>query len=87
MSAPLRELRVYVPEDIFAGIEARARAFGIDKAELVRDTLAKDHRQFHRAATLYARTIARNGLQPELFGDDPEDEGTARSTPERGRRK
>jgi hypothetical protein len=82
VSAPTKELRLNLPEAVFAGIEAQARAFGKDKAEIGREIVMAWHRQFHSAATLYARSLARNGLQAEFHGFDPEDDGIAWNLPE-----
>lgn len=78
MSAPLIELRFGIPESTDAAIESESKAFGKDKNAFAREIIMDWHRRFHRAHKLYGRKIADNGLQAELPGFEPEDDGIAR---------
>lgn len=78
MSAPLKELRFGVPEAVHILLNARATAFDEDIGALARKILtdwAKREAHAHRVA---AKLFRNTGMQPELFGDDLEDDGSAR---------
>lgn len=79
MSAPLKEIRIYVPEWVHIFLSARAEAFGVDIGAVTKEqVLAYAKREAH-AHRITARKLRGTGMQPELFGEDPEDEGTSRS--------
>lgn len=79
MSAPLKEVRIYVPEWVHIFLSARAEAFGIELGAVAKEQViawAKREAHAHRVA---AKRFRGTGVQPELFGEDPEDDGTSRS--------
>lgn len=79
MSAPLKEIRIYVPEWVHILLTARAKAFDEEIGAVAkREVIAWAKREAH--AHRVAEKLFRNtGMQPELFGDDPEDTGASRS--------
>lgn len=79
MSVPLKDFRTSINELTDVMLEAEAAAFGKDKQAIGREVLHEwAKRKFH-AHKVVARRLAANGIQPELFGDDTEDDGTQRS--------
>jgi len=79
MSLPLKDFRTAIPEAVDMWLDIERVATGKDKAEIARKILtdwAKGKAHAHKVA---ARRLAANGLQPELFGDDTEDDGAERS--------
>ncbi len=75
MSLPLKDFRLGIPEAVDIWLEARALAYGEDKASVARRVLlewAKRESHAHRVAS---RRLAANGLQPELFGAEPASDG------------
>lgn len=79
MGAPLKEVRIYVPEWVHILLDARAEAFDIDIGGVAKEQVmawAKREAHAHRVASKRFRST---GMQPELFGDDPEDAGSSRS--------
>jgi plasmid stability protein len=79
MSIPLRDFRLGIPDGVHAALEARAIAEGTDMQTVAREVLTSFARREHRAYIIYAKRAAASGMQPELFGDDTEDDGAARS--------
>lgn len=80
MAAPPKEIRIYVPEWVHIFLSARADAFGQEIGALVKEqVLAYAKREAH-AHRLTARRLRSTGMQPELFGDDPEEDGIPRSS-------
>lgn len=78
MALPLKDFRLGITESIDLWLEVEHRASGRDKASVAREVLtawAKDRAHAHKVA---ARLLAANGVQPELFGDEPEDDGRGR---------
>lgn len=76
MSLPLKDFRLGITESIDIWLDAEACAFGKDKAAVAREILqewAKKKAHAHKVAT---RRLSSNGAQPELFGDEPEDDGS-----------
>ena len=72
MSAPLKEVRLYVPEWVHILLTARAQAFGEDIGAVAkREIMAFARREAH-AHRVAAKLFRNTGMQPELFGDDPE---------------
>lgn len=78
MATPLKDFRLGITEQIDAALDAQAAAFGKDKAAVARDVLADWARMKHREHTLYGRRLASNGLQLDLDGFDPDDDGVRR---------
>lgn len=79
MSAPLKEVRIYVPEWVHILLTARAEAFDVELGAVAKEQVmvwAKREAHAHRVA---AKRFRGTGMQPELFGEDPEDTGTSRS--------
>lgn len=75
MSIPLKDFRLGITETIDIMLDAQATAFGKDKAAIARDVLADWARKKVHEHKVMARRLAANGMQPELFGDQPEDDG------------
>lgn len=74
MSLPLKDFRLGITESIDIWLDAVASATSTDKATVAREVLkewAKRKQHEHKVAS---RRLAANGLQPELFGDDAEDD-------------
>lgn len=86
MSVPLKDFRLGITESIDIMLDAQALAFGKDKAAVARDVLAEWAKRKAHEHKVIARRLAANGMQPELFGDDTEDDGT-RPADGGGRRK
>lgn len=75
MSVPLKDFRLGITESIDIMLDAQALAFGKDKAAVARDVLAEWAKKKAHEHKVIARRLAANGMQPELFGDDAEDDG------------
>lgn len=78
MSIPLKDFRLGISESIDIMLDAQATAFGKDKAAIAREVLAEWARKKIHEHKVMARRLAANGMQPELFGDDMEEDGTSR---------
>lgn len=79
MSTPLKDYRTAVPESVDVWLDIEAQATGKDKATVGREVLvawAKDRFHAHKVAV---RRLEANGMQPELFGTEPGDDGIARN--------
>jgi hypothetical protein len=79
MALPLKDFRVGITESIDIVLDAQATAFGKDKAAIAREVLSEWARKKLHEHRVIARRFAANGIQPELFGDDMEDDGVWRS--------
>lgn len=79
MSVPLKDFRLGITESIDIMLDAQALAFGKDKAAVARDVLADWAKKKAHEHKVIARRLAANGMQPELFGDETEDDGSSRS--------
>jgi hypothetical protein len=77
MSLPLKDFRVPIPESTHMWIEAEAEAFGLDMAAVARGVLKDWARRKARAYKVATKKLTANGMQPELFGADEEDDGMA----------
>jgi hypothetical protein len=86
MSVPLKDFRLGITESIDIMLDAQALAFGKDKAAVAREVLAEWAKKKAHEHKVIARRLAANGMQPELFGDETEDDGT-RPAEGGGRRK
>jgi len=78
MSLPLKDYRTSIPEAVDLWLDIEAQASGKDKATIGREVLAVWARAKAHAHKVAARRLQANGLQPELFGDEPEDDGRPR---------
>lgn len=78
MSVPLKDFRLGITETIDIALDAQASAFGKDKAAIAREVLAEWARRKMHEHKVMARRLQANGLQPELFGDETEDDGGRR---------
>jgi hypothetical protein len=79
VSTPLKDFRTSINELTDVMLEAEAAAFGKDKQAIGREVLHEWAKKKFHAHKVIARRLAANGIQPELFGDDPEDAGTSRN--------
>jgi hypothetical protein len=78
VSVPLKDYRTSINELADVMLEAEAAAFGKDKQAIGREVLHEwAKRKFH-AHKVIARRLEANGIQPELFGDEPASAGTQR---------
>jgi hypothetical protein len=80
MSLPLKDCRTSIPESVDVWLEIEAASTGHDKTVIVRDVLKAWAKAKQHAYTVATRKLQANGLQPELFGDEPVDNGTSRKT-------
>lgn len=85
MSAPLKDFRVPVSEAVHTWLDAEATAFNVSMQDIARDILKDWARKKAHAYKVATKRLKANGLQPELFGPDEEDDGLARSSRERER--
>lgn len=79
MALPLKDLRLGVSETVDIMLDATAAAFGKDKQTIAREVLTEWARKVAHQHKVIARRLAANGMQPELFGDGTEDDGTSRN--------
>jgi hypothetical protein len=86
MSVPLKDFRLGITESIDIMLDAQALAFGKDKAAVAREVLAEWAKKKAHEHKVIARRLAANGMQPELFGDETDDDGS-RPADAGGRRK
>lgn len=78
MSLPLKDYRTAIPEAVDVWLDIEAQATGEDKAAIGRRVLREWAKAKQHAYTVATKRLQANGLQPELFGDQPEDDGIAR---------
>jgi hypothetical protein len=78
MSAPLKDFRCAIPEQVDDALEAHALACGSDKQAAARKILADWARGYHRGVSLYAKRRAANGSQLELDDLETADDGARR---------
>jgi hypothetical protein len=78
MSTPLKDFRLGISETIDIMLDAEAVAFGKDKAAIAREVLADWAKKKAHAYKVMQRRFTANGMQPELFGDEMEDDGVGR---------
>jgi hypothetical protein len=83
MSTPLKDFRGGINESTDMWLEIEAAALGLDKQTVVRLILREWEKKKVHAYKLATKRLQANGLQPELFGSDTEDDGTSRQTPRR----
>jgi hypothetical protein len=75
VAIPLKDFRLGISETIDIMLDAQATAFGKDKAAIAREVLAEWARKKIHEHKVMAKRLAANGMQPELFGTDEEDDG------------
>jgi len=78
MSLPLKDYRTAIPESVDVWLDIEALSTGKDKATVGREVLKAWAREKFHAHKVAAKRLEANGMQPELFGDDAEDDGKAR---------
>lgn len=78
MSLPLKDFRGSIPESTDMWLEIEAQALGLDKQTVVRHILREWEKKKVHAYKLATKRLQANGMQPELFGDDTEDDGAGR---------
>jgi hypothetical protein len=80
MSTPLKDFRGSFDESSDMWLEIEAQALGIDKQTVVRQIVKEWAKKKVHAYKLATKRLQANGLQPELFGDETEDDGSSRQT-------
>lgn len=80
MSLPLKDFRTSIPEAVDLWLDIEQATTGRDKSAIAREILTQWAREKAHAHKVAARRLHANGLQPELFGDETEDDGKPRST-------
>lgn len=78
MSIPLKDFRLGIDESIDMWLEIDATVQKKDKAAIARQVLRAWAREKAHAYKLATKRLQANGIQPELFGDDAEDDGVSR---------
>lgn len=77
MSIPLKDFRLGIDEAIDMWLEIEASVRKTDKAAIGREVLRAWAREKGHAYKLATKRLAANGIQPELFGEDPAEDGIA----------
>jgi hypothetical protein len=78
MTVPLKDFRLGITESIDIWLDAEAIAFGTDKAAVAREILQEWAKRKAHAYKVATHRLHANGLQPELPGLVPEDDGAGR---------
>lgn len=78
MSTPLKDFRGGIDESSDMWLEIEAQTLGIDKQVVVRRVLREWAKQKAHAYKLATKRLQAQGIQPELFGDDAEEDGASR---------
>lgn len=78
MAIPLKDFRMGITETIDVWLDAEAEAFSKDKAAIARGILQDWAKKKAHAYKVATKRLQANGLQPELFGVDMDDDGTRR---------
>lgn len=78
MSAPLKDFRCAISQQVDDALEGYASMLSVDKQTAARRILADWARAFHRGTSLYAKKRAANGAQLDLDGFDSADDGAGR---------
>jgi hypothetical protein len=79
VSAPLKDFRVPISEAVHTWLDAEATAFNMSMQDIARDILKDWARKKAHAYKVATKRLRANGLQPELFGSDVEEDGSERS--------
>ena len=78
MSIPLKDFRLGITESIDIWLDVEAAASEKDKAFIAREILQEWARKKSHAYRIATKRLHANGLQPELFGIDPAEDGAKR---------
>lgn len=78
MSVPLKDFRLGITESIDIWLDAEASAFGKDKAAIAREILNEWAKRKAHAHKVASRRLTANGMQPDLYGDETEEDGDRR---------
>lgn len=76
MSLPLKDHRTSIDESTDMWLEVEAAVQRKDKAAVSREVLREWAKLKAHAHKLATKKLQAHGIQPELFGDDPEGDGT-----------
>jgi len=77
MSLPLKDSRVPIPDSVHLWLEAEASAFNMDMAAVARGILKDWAKRKAHAYKVATKKLTANGMQPELFGAEEEDDGAS----------
>lgn len=75
MSIPLKDHRTSIDEATDMWLEVEASVQRKDKSAISRDVLRAWAKEKAHAYKLATKRLQAHGVQPELFGDEPEDDG------------
>lgn len=78
MAIPLKDFRLGISERIEAALKAEGAAFDKDMQVVAREILQDWADRKHRAYSMYAKMVLANGMQTELPGMEPADDGSSR---------
>jgi len=79
VSVPLKDLgRFAISESTHAALEAESAAFGRSMQDIAREVLQQWADRKAHGYKVYARRVLANGMQAELPGFEPEDNGAVR---------
>ena len=84
MALPLKDFRLGIDEAIDMWLEIDATVLKKDKAAIAREVLRAWAREKAHAYRLATKRLQANGMQPELFGDETEDDGANAKSLNRG---
>lgn len=76
MGAPLKEVRIYVPEWVHILLTARGKAFDEDLGAIAKRPVMEWAKREVHAHKVAEKLFRNTGMQPELFGDDSEEVGS-----------
>lgn len=75
MSLPLKDFRLGIDESIDMWLDIESACRKKDKAAVARQILREWAKEKAHAYKVATKRLQANGLQPELFGEDPESDG------------
>lgn len=75
MSLPLKDHRTSIDEPTDMWLEVEASVQRKDKSAISREVLRAWAKEKAHAYKLATKRLQAHGIQPELFGDDTEDDG------------
>jgi hypothetical protein len=78
VAIPLKDFRLGITDAIYAALEAESVAFDRDMQSVAREILQEWADRKHRAYSVYARRVLANGMQAELPGIEPAEDGLSR---------
>lgn len=76
MSIPLKDHRTSIDESTDMWLEVEASVQRKDKSAISREVLRAWAKEKAHAYKLATKRLQAHGIQPELFGDDTEDDGS-----------